>query len=286
MSLSPVSVLASACCGGAFSIPAVITGDDKAQVSTSFSHSRIHADVSPDGLWRKRKADDITEVFKIDAAHIFVDRWQAGFSLPIQSRTKEGRGTSSGLSDIAMQVGYEYLPEWEYHPIRPKGVGFLTAIVPTGTSLEESLATDGGLSARGRGFWAVGAGTVLTKIHKAWDLSATFEAHHSFPKTSHGNTLTPGLGSSAAFGIGWNTQWARIGGALAWTQEDPVKVSGDNISNGSLQRYATASVSASYIFPENWAGTVSYSDQTLFGNPSTTALSKGLVVLLQKRWNR
>lgn len=288
LALMPAKVLASACCGGAFSIPAIITGDDAGQLSTSFSQSQVAADVTANGVWRKRETSDVSQILKIDGAHIIDDRFQAGFSLPVQTRTRDGvqGGTSSGLGDIAVQGAYEYLPDWDYNPYRPKGVGFLTLTVPTGKSLEESLTEDAGLSARGRGYWAFGAGTVLTKSYRAWDLNSTFEVHRSLSKTTNDMTFTPGYGGSLSLGAGWNSASWRFGGALAWNQEDAVRVTGATESNGSPQRYATGTVLASYLFPENWTGIVSYSDQTLFGNPETAILSKSAMILLQKRWAR
>lgn len=288
LSLLPAQVFASACCGGAFSIPAIITGDDAGQVSTSFSQSQVQADVTASGVWRKRDTSDVSQTFKIDAAHILDDRFQAGISIPVQTRTRNGvqGGKSSGLGDVAVQGAYEYLPDWDYNPYRPKGVGFLTVTLPTGKSLEESLNEDAGLSARGRGYWALGAGTVLTKSFRAWDFNSTLEVHRSFAKTVSDLTMTPGYGASFTFGAGWNSAVWRFGGALAWSQEDAVKVTGATNSEGSLQRYATGTLVASYLFPENWTGIVSYSDQTLFGNPTTTTLSKSAMVLLQKRWAR
>jgi hypothetical protein len=288
LSLLPAQVLASACCGGAFSIPAIITGDDAGQLSTSFSQSKVEADVTATGVWRKRDTSDVSQILKIDGAHVFADRFQAGFSLPVQMRTRDGvqGGTSSGLGDMALQGAYEYLPDWDYNPYRPKGVGFLTLTLPTGKSLEESLNEDAGLSARGRGYWAFGGGTVLTKSYRAWDLNSTLEFHRSFAKTVNDTTLTPGSGGSFALGAGWNTAAWRFGGSIAWNQEDAVKITGATNSEASPQRYATGSLMASYLFPENWTGIVSYSDQTLFGNPENAILSKSAMILLQKRWAR
>jgi len=282
----PAKVWASACCGGAFSIPAIITGDDAGQLSTSFSQSKIQADVTANGVWLPRDASDVSQILKIDGAHIIGDRFQAGFSIPVQTRTREGAmgGTSSGFGDIALQGAYEYLPDWDYNPYRPKGVGFLTLTLPTGKTLEESLPEDGGLSARGRGYWAVGAGTVLTKSFQAWDFNSTFEVHHSFARTVGEKTYTPGYGGSFSAGAGWNTATWRLGGAVAWNQEEGVKVSGE--TQASAQRYATGTLLASYLMPDSWTAIVSYSDQTLFGNPTTTTLSKSAMVLLQKRWAR
>ncbi|MBC7370759.1 MAG: serine protease spb1 [Bdellovibrionaceae bacterium] len=284
--LIPAKVFASACCGGAFTLPAVITGDDAAQLSTSFSRSNIQADVGADGVWTKRKSTDMTQIFKIDGARIFNDRWQAGFSLPVQTRQIDGLGSSSGLGDVALQGGYEYLPEWEYSPWKPRGVGFLTLSLPTGKPYEEAYIDDAGLSSRGRGFWTAGAGTILTKVIRVWDVNAVSEVHRSFERTASGNTFQPGYGGSVATGIGWNQQNLRLGGAIAWAQEDAINVRGVTNSDGHAARFATGTLSASYVFQETWAGSLSYSDQTLFGDPSTTSLSKSVALVLQKRWTR
>lgn len=288
VALLPAKVLASACCGGAFSIPAIITGDDAAQISTSLSQSKVQADVTADGVWRRRESSDVTQVFKIDAAHIIDDRFQAGVSIPVQSRTRGGAqgGTSSGLGDIALQGAYEFLPDWDYNPYRPKGVSFLTLTLPTGKSLEESLNEDVGLSARGRGFWALGAGAVFTKNYRSLDFNSALEVHRSLAKTIHDLELTPRNGGSASFGAGWNTAVWRVGGAISWNQEDAVTVRGANYSDGSTQRYATGTLVVSYLLPDHWTGIASYSDQTLFGDPSTATLSKSAMILLQKRWSR
>lgn len=91
-------------------------------------------------------------------------RYQAGFSLPIQTREKaESQSSkSTGLGYTAIILGYEYLPDWDYNPWRPHGFGFMSLTFPAGRSIYEMDAVDG-LDSRGRGFWAMGIKTVLTK---------------------------------------------------------------------------------------------------------------------------
>jgi hypothetical protein len=279
----------AACCGGGFAIPSLITGDDKAQLTSSFSYSKVDTDVLANGLWQKRNTDDIAQIYKIEAAHIFADRFQVGVSVPVQTRTKEGPqgGQSSGLGDVAGQVGYEYLPDWNYHPWRPKGVGFISVTLPTGKSIYESVD---GLDSRGRGFFAVGLGTTLTKTWTQWDANATLEIHHAFEKPVSnsqmiGNVI-PGNGESLSFGAGYNLQNLRLGFAITTYFEDAVDVEGTIPSNGSAQRYSTGTLSSSYLFADNWAGTLSYSDQTILGDPSNATLTKTIQISLQKRWLR
>jgi hypothetical protein len=284
--LLPLRVFASACCGGAFALPAIITGDDAAQLSTSFAQSRIDADVGTDGIWSKRTDNDITKILKIDGARIFADRWQLGFSIPVQSRTKDGAGDSSGIGDVGLQAGYEYLPEWDYSPWKPRGVGFLNLTLPTGKAFEEATLDDGGLSSRGRGFWSVGAGTIFTKIIRTWDANAVIEGHRSFERSSRGNTYVPGYGGSLTLGAGWNHEDLRLGGGIGWNQEDAVDVRGQTSSSGHRQNYATGTLSASYMLAQNWAATISYSDQTWFGDPASVSLARSVALVLQKRWTR
>lgn len=282
-------VWAAACCGGGFAIPSLITGDDKAQLTGSFSYSKIDTDVYSSGIWQKRTAEDTSQIYKIEAAHIFADRFQAGFSIPIQTRQKEGAGggSSSGLGDVAGQMGYEYLPDWNYNPWRPRGVGFISLTLPTGKSIYES---QDGLDSRGRGFFALGVGTVLTKAWTSWDANASFEVHRSFDKVVSNSemlgTISPGYGSSLSLGTGYSIKDLRLGGTLTWFYEDAINVQGSNPSTGSAQRYASCTVSANYMLDEHWATMLSYTDQTLIGDPTNASLSKSINISLQKRWSR
>lgn len=286
----PIVVKAAACCGGGFAIPALITGDDKAQLTSSYSYAKIDTDVFANGVWQKRSSDDISQIYKIEAAHIFADRFQAGFSVPIQTRSKAGEqgGESSGLGDVAGQLGYEYLPDWNYNPWRPHGVGFVTLTLPTGKSIYES--DENGLDSRGRGFFALGLGTVLTKTWTKWDVNSTIEVHKAFEKVvsnsqTFGNIM-PGYGSSLSVGTGYSLDDLRLGASVGWFSEEAINVDGNNPSAGSEQRYANGSLSASYLFKQNWAGTFSFSDQTLFGDPTNASLAKSVQLSIQKRWSR
>lgn len=286
-----LEVFAAPCCGSGFTIPSIITSDDRAQIATSYNYSRIHADVFTNGDWRRREEKDITEIFKLEGAHIFQDRFQFGASIPFQKRTRQGAqaDSSSGLGDLSLQLGYEYLPDWDYNPYRPKGIGYFSLIVPTGRSVYESK--DGsGIDARGRGFWGLGGGTILTKSWGSWDTNMNLEVHYSIAKkvsneTTQG-TVKPSYGGSSAIGGGYNWESLRFGGLINWFYEAPTDVTGTTRSQGTLKRYASGSVLLSYFFQSNQSLVVSYSDQTIFGSPLNTSLSKSVTVFFQKRWER
>ncbi|MGZ5280073.1 MAG: hypothetical protein ACXWC9_09030, partial [Pseudobdellovibrionaceae bacterium] len=261
--LLPVFAQGSACCGGNFSGPALITGDDKALLSQSLSYSQIDTDVESSGLWRKRDQVETSKILNVQMSHIFWDRWQAGLSVPVIQRSR-AQTSSSGVGDVAASFGYEYLPDWDYHPIRPKGIGYMQLIVPTGNSIQESDSRYQ-LEARGRGFWALGIGTMLTKNLSRWDLFSSFDLHRSFEKnyasTQGSGILKPGWGGSAGWGAGFHWNKVRLGSSLTLNYEDPINIQGSPSSQGSPQRFVTASASLSYLFENEWSLTAQYSDQ-------------------------
>jgi hypothetical protein len=280
----------AACCGGGFAAPSIIAGDDKAQLTTSYSLTEVVVDsVDSQGFWREWDEHQKVQTFKIEGAHIFEDRWQVGFALPIIRRSRQNE-TYSGLGDIPLSLGYEYLPDWNYNPTRPKGIGFLQITLPTGKSKADSEV--GGLDSRGTGFWSLGAGTLLTKILGRWDAFASLEAHRSFDKNvaqaSFTGTLKPGFGGNFGIGLGYNLKDYRLGTGITWTYEDPVKSTSSSGSNspGSVERFATAVASVSYLANEEWSGTINYTDQRLFGSPVNTSLGRGVALQMQRRWGR
>jgi hypothetical protein len=279
---------AAACCGGSFAAPSLIAGDDRAQITSEISQSRITDDVYQNGLWKARGEEESSRTFKIEGASLLSDRWQAGLSLPVIQRERAGE-TSSGLGDVQTTLGYEYLPEWSYHPLKPKGLGFLQLTLPTGRSIYESENIYG-LDSRGRGFWALGAGTLLTKTFSSWDFFFGTEAHRSFDKSVDTSQmkarLRPGWGNTTRLGGGYSWRDFRWGAALAWSYEDPIDVEGNESSSGSVQRFTTASLVANYLIDQEWALSVSYFDQSWFGRPVNTTLSRGFSLQLQKRWQR
>ena len=281
---------AAACCGGGFAAPSIIAGDDKAQLTTSLSQTEIIVDnVNDQGIWTKWDSHQVVKNFKLEGAHLINDRWQVGASVPVIQRNFLDQ-TYSGLGDIGTTLGYEYLPDWNYNPYRPKGFGYLQITLPTGKSKAES--TNGGLDSRGFGFWAIGIGTLLTKSWGSWDAFTSIDIHRSFGKNINTSQLqadlNPGYGGNWGLGIGFNQKDFRYGGGITWTYEDPIATeqNGIPIHKGSVEHYATATANVSYMANDDWSGTFSYTDQTVFGDPVNTSLGRGVAVQIQRRWSR
>lgn len=279
---------AAACCGGGVSLPALIQGDERGQVSVQLLRQEMLVDhVDTEGLWRNTGVPAATETLRIEGAWLLSDRTHAGFVLPVVRRTRLDE-RHAGLGDVAGSLGYEFLPDWDYNPYRPKGVAYLQAVLPTGHGRAESER--GGLDSRGQGFAALGAGVVLTKAWGAWDALAGGELHHGFAKDVANaqlqGRLRPGWGGQAQLGGGYNTRAWRFGALATWTHEDPVDLEGPSPRSGRRERYATATLSAGYMAAADWSVTLSYVNQTWLGRPENTSLAAGAGVHLQRRWAR
>jgi hypothetical protein len=276
---------AAACCGAGFTAPSIITSDDAAQIAISYQYAQIYADVNSKKKWRKRQSKDVTQTFKIEGARLLSDRWQWGFSLPLQMRKRENRKAYTGAGDFTVQIAYEILPDWDYNPWRPRGIIYLAAIAPTGRSIYDSR--DGsGLDARGRGFWGIGLGSALTKSWGTIDSSLLTEVHYSFSKKLTSQRIKPSWGGTLNWGIGKSFGSWRLGINNAYTYEAPIDVEGTPQSQGVMQRFTSTSLVGSYLFDHNATLSLSYTDQTIFGSPINTALTRSVTLFYQKRWSR
>lgn len=286
----PLPSFGSACCGGGIVFPSVMVGDQKSQFMATYSSTEVVVNnVDSQGIWYRWPNHQLVQVMRLDAAHIVSDRWQAGFSLPLIERSFLNQ-RYLGVGDLSGTLGYEYLPDWDYNPFRPKGLGFLQLILPTGRSRADSQV--GGLDSRGSGFLSFGAGTILTKSWSKWDTFLMFQMHHSFARdlsnSSVQGRLIPGRGGTLTTGVGYTRKKVRVGTGITWVYEDPIDVrlvSGATIS-GQLERFATGIISVSYVIDESWVATVSYLDQTWYGSPVNTSLGQGVMVQLIKNTQR
>ncbi|RZA07586.1 MAG: serine protease spb1 [Proteobacteria bacterium] len=284
----PEKARAAACCGGGFAAPSLIAGDDLAIFTASYAYTAIKKDVYPDGLWRNRDFSESSQTIKLEGAHIFFDRFQAGVSLPVVIRTRQEKA-AVGLGDTALTMGYEYLTDWDYNPWRPRALGYLQLVAPTGRAIQEAGAVYQ-LDSRGRGFWALGIGTLLTKAWGNLDVFSSLDVRRSFAReyanAVSAGRLVPGWGGGVAFGAGYSLGEFRLGPSLNFSYEDPIRVEGTAASRGAPERYATFILAASYLMGDSYAATLSYSDQTLFGSPVNTRLGRGIAIQLQRRWAR
>lgn len=284
------NVMAAACCGGGAAMPSLILGDDKALVSSYFGYSRSFIEnVDNQGLWRQSDSHQLVQTIKFEGSILITDRWQLGLSLPFMERTKNDMSINR-MGDVTTSIGFEFLPDWDYNPYRPKGILVSQFIIPTGKTRFES--EQGGLDIMGNGYYGLGVGFVFSKSWTMWDVLINCNIQKMKEKniSSEGKvgTLIPGDTVSYGVGVGYNFKQYRIGSAIQWIEVESTQLhSIDSDSLASLkERWATGTVSFSYLVDKDWTLNMSYSDQTLFGDPLNTSLAKGFSIQAQKSWSR
>lgn len=272
----------AACCGGSSQLPAVITTDDRSQLSFSYSENLIRVEsVDNNGFWCLANKKQKITTYKIDTAYVFDNDIQTGLSLPITQRDINEQ-KHFGLADIQFFLGYEYLPEREYNPYKPKGFAVLGIIIPTGKSKYNSEF--GGADSRGQDLWGVSLTNVFVKSFVVIDLIQSTELHHYVNQrieTSFGSAqVRHAVGGQVSVGAGYNTTKSRYGVNATWFYEGPIKV--DNaqfVDSGYIERYTTLGLGYSYMLSDLAGITLSYANQMWFGRPINTSL--GEVVSLQ-----
>lgn len=293
---------AAACCGGSSLLPALITGEDRAQMAISLTQESVIADSLNDGTVINRNGDDLdrTLTLKLSGAYRFWDRFQAGFDIPIAYRNQqiEGQGASAtGLGDIGVQVGYEFLPELDYSAWKPRGFVFTRVIVPTGKSLYES-SDPTQPDDFGRGFFSTALGVLFEKVVGDFDFLLLGEAHWIAPRTFDSVASNiPGMAPvEQSFSSGWGTSSLLAAGYSPWGGAFRIGVSLSPIYEGEQTITAilpttapprsvwNAGIQASFQFSSEWTASLNYIDQTWIAQARNNSLSRSISLLILKRF--
>lgn len=290
---------AAPCCSANAAAPALISGDDQAQVSLIGGNTSIIGDAPVEGtpIFRSSNNNETLQTVNLDGAILVGDRWQlgAGASLIRRSFSQPGfNNAATAFGDIRMDAAYEALPEWSFSTWIPKGYVFMQLIIPTGKSIYETVLP-GGVDAVGRGFFTLAAGSLFLKRWSSLDAYVMPEMHYAFtrtftdPTTGGPFTISPGLGASFALGLGYSPGGGnfRIGARVQpmWGDRKTVNTAqGERLT--AYQLSWDAALELGYLIATDWSLTASYTDQTLLGPAVNSTLGRTFSVAVQHRWER
>ena len=275
----------SACCGGGSSLPTLITGDYRGQVVLTGSNSAVTHDTSVSGKIDKRDGSnqETTETIVLSASYLLSPLWQIGLTIPFKYNTHRAASSnesSHGISDLKTQIGYEFLPEYSFSLWKPRGFIFLEQTFPTSKSTytaEKPLRTD----SLGNGFYTAAVGISFVKIIYNYDFLFMTKIYQSLTRRFNQNNeslrVRPGFGHSALLGGGISPSGGnfRLGGTLLYSREGSSAIEGNTSSKSNARYYWEAGLSASYLL-NKYSISLSYNDQSFFGQASNTTLSKSI----------
>lgn len=280
---------AGACCGGGSSVANVILGDEKYLFGADFESKQTEQDVSAKGVWRSRSEAERQETLKLHFTTLVSDRLQMGFS-PSLSRKARFGDADTHLGDLNLLLAYEALPDWDYHPIRPRGTVYLNTTLPTGRSVYQSESA-GFLDASGKGYATLGIGTIFNKRIANWTAIASGEIHHGLPRFAILPSWGYTLNASLSFDL---TNWVRglsLNTGVSHTYQNSFHLEQNQVLETiqSLQ-VTTPSIGLSVLGlfdPSNSDDPLviqlAYADQSLIGAPLNTPLGKSLTLGIRKQ---
>ena len=297
--LSPAHLWASACCARTPAAPFLIVGDDKAQLSVGVGSSSLIAQAGADGALTYEPSESLNRIwnYRLDGAFLLSDRWQMGLSVPVVTHSIREPGifgSTTGIGDGRLSIGYEILPSWSYSKWKPQGFVFSVISFPTGRSSFEA-SNPNNSDVTGNGFFAASLGTLLMKRWTIWDVFFLGEVHYSFPRTfsnAGGNyQVFPGMGASGGIGIGYSPGGGRLRLGLRiqprWDQLELIPSRNSGATGTRGQRWTNdTGLDVSYLVAATDTVMISYTDQTLIGPVASAPLNRMFALNFQHRWER
>ena len=141
------SIYASSCCGGSSSYPNLILSDYQYRLNLSYSNAinTNVADINKKIDESNQSQNNIKENIQLGIYHKILPLWQFGFNLNYVQNTiqsNEGEDSAQKFGDTQATIGYEFLPEFTYHPFKPRGFLTYSLGIPSGESIYEVKRSD------------------------------------------------------------------------------------------------------------------------------------------------
>lgn len=262
---------ASSCCGGGSSSSMIITGDNRAELSLGYSYRNDvgQTDTSGNAYFNNSAITDQKQTINLQAQYQVSEYTQLATKTSFVEKelNKSGLNESNmGLGDIDLQATYEYLPEFTYHPIKPRGFIYFKSTIPTSKSLynsESSIKSD----VRGTGLYSIGLGNFFIKKFDNWTIKFTSEWNHFFGRNykdlalSDYDKLIIPIGVSHSFD---NSDFT-IGFTDSFSYQTSKTLSGMNNSTSASEYFWELNTFINYSLNRNQMFSLSYSDSTLIG---------------------
>lgn len=282
-------LFAAACCSSTSSIPAFITDESFAQTTFSTALSNTIGDSHDDGssIFFNDSHSEETLRLTLSQSYAFAERWQVFASLQGLRNAKEldGAGDSNwALADTNFGAAYEIVPEYTYHPLKPRVFGIASITAPTGKPADQSasaLQTD----ASGLGAWGFTLGAHVLKVWTDWDTSLTASHTRYAPSERiigiESVNYTPGALTTAQLAVGRHAVIERLPARFGVFAGPEWQAPSSTASTGSRLVW-NVGATAALTLSDRWAALLSYNDQTLAGPTYNASLARSAALQLTR----
>jgi hypothetical protein len=282
---------AAPCCSAGSALPALVTNDDRGQISVMNSYSDTVMDAPDSGvpMIRSDRNADQNWMTRVSGATRVRESWQFGAGITLINRSTRVSGRDyrdAGLGDSDFSIAYEVLPEWTYSDWKPRGWLYLQTVLPTGQGIQDPRLA-GPASVRGQGVFQSVVGVVLTKSWSHWDVFVVPEFRRLYGRSfgSSGVSLSGTWGAGIQLGGGYSFSSWRVG-----FRTQPVFQGNREVFSFGTRSIApskqvwNSGLDVSYLVNTDWMVAASYSDQTLLGPARNTTLERGFGILVSRKW--
>ena len=273
-----LKAMAGSCCGGGSSSSLILIGDNRQEYSLGLSYRDDLGQTDNYGwaTFHNDKTVDQQTTFNFQFQRLVSDRFQAAMksSLIQKDITKQNRHEStSGMGDIDLQATYEFLPEFTYSALKPRGFTYLKLTMPTSKSLYNSdspLYSD----VRGTGLYSLSAGVFFIKHISAFTIKTAIEEQHFFGKEfstltiKDYNKLIIPLGLSYAF----DPAPLSFGTGATWSYQTKKTFTGSISGAANKEYFWELNAFTNWIIDRESTVGISYSDSTLVGKNINSSL--------------
>ena len=267
----PLSTYGASCCGGGSSSSAIITGDTQQELTLGYSYRNDIGQTDNNGLATLHNSSIIDQQFlyTFQLARMFFDRFQSSLKIGVTTKEidKQKRAEkNSGLQDIEVQSSYEFMPEYTYSPIKPRGFSYLKFAIPMSKSLYDSTSPVFS-DVRGTGQFSVAPGLFFIKKLTALSLKSGVEYQYYLGKQYSEFKLDDYYKFIVPFGISYpfSLYPVTLSATSTWNYQSPKKLNGSIQSRSASEYFWDLNISTSLHLANLTSFTLAYSDSTLIG---------------------
>lgn len=186
-----------------------------------------------------------------------------------------GLNQANHASDTLLGYSYEALPEYSFSAWKPNIHLSALVNVPTGHSIYDTNYLSEGSDVTGFNQWGAGVGVSMRKVY--FPISITWQSKGLLllPKKFSAVEVSNFWDISTAVFANYSTNFWGLSSTvgMTWNQTLPKTLVNTGVTSSTTQ-VTTLIVSIQKVIDENFSLGISYSDQTLIGNPSNTLLNR------------
>lgn len=276
--LLPAFANASSCCGGGSSSSLIILGDNRTEFGFGISKRSDFGQTNSTGYsyLNGNQITDLKNTINLEMKHSFADYWQTAIKLGIAEKhiIKNNLDEKhTGLADFETQLSFEYMPEFNYDLIRPRGFIYSKFTIPFSKSIYDSnsaIQSD----VLGNGFYTYSLGTLFVKKINDFQLKLSLELIHYFNRSFQNIKISDSNNFIIPVGISYAIPHSdfTIGASNSFNYSSSKKIKTEINTTTNTGRFIDTTLFINYSREGQSTYSLSYSDSSLIGESINSTL--------------